>query len=740
MSRRILLGASAVVLAASGGGVVALRLADAPAPGRAAAAVSVDHGSVAAHALRALPGGARGLPAAPTEPFSLVGVTWDRPRAELRGTVKVRARALGTGTWSRWQTVPVETADAPDAPERTARGGTGGLWTGPSDGVEVRVTGHGSRHGSALPAGLRVDLVDPRRGRTVARASGTGGGVPVRLAADTGDPSDSPAPADPSAPPESPAPADSPTPADPAPEPSAPPPDPPAPSEPAPPPVEAQRTVPRPAMVSRAGWAADESIVKGPPTYDTSVKAVFVHHTDTANTATCAQSASVVRSIFLYHVKSEGWDDIGYNFLVDKCGTVFEGRAGGADKPVHGAHTYGFNTDTTGVAVLGNYESTAPAKAALDAVARVAAWKLALTGVDPNGSTTLTSMAPDGTGGKYKYGQKVSFKTVSGHRDGFATACPGAKLYAQLPAIRTAAKAITSPPPATTLSGATKSGSRYYTKGAVTLGWKSTGAASYQVRVDGAVVAKPAATETSAAVPLKAGAHTLGLRAVYADGTTADSTAYSVTADTTRPVFKTGATLAVRRGTVATTAVPVTLSWKAMDGTLLASVRATSPAARTFGATTTSWSASARPGTAQTWALTAADAAGNTASSSVARTAALVAETSATRKGKWKTTTTSSYLGGRGLYSSSKGATAKWTFTGRSVGLIVKRAKNLGAVTVYIDGKKAGTLDTRASSTAYRQLAWTKAWSSSGKHTIAVVVAGTKGRPTVGIDGIAYLR
>ncbi|GAA1895654.1 peptidoglycan recognition protein family protein [Actinomadura bangladeshensis] len=198
---------------------------------------------------------------------------------------------------------------------------------------------------------------------------------------------------------------------------------------------------PRPAIASRAQWGADESLVKAAPDYDQAVKAVFVHHTDTGNAYTCDQSPQVIRSIFTYHVTSLGWNDIGYNFLVDKCGTLFEGRGGGVGRPVHGAHTYGFNTDTTGVAVLGTHISVAPAQAVQDTIAKVAAWKLGLTGQDPAGKVTLTSLAPDGTG-KYPYGTKVTFNAISGHRDGYATECPGDALYARLAAIRTAASEL----------------------------------------------------------------------------------------------------------------------------------------------------------------------------------------------------------------------------------------------------------------------------------------------------------
>ncbi|MFI6864531.1 transposase [Streptomyces sp. NPDC050421] len=100
-----------------------------------------------------------------------------------------------------------------------------------------------------------------------------------------------------------------------------------------------------PAITSRPEWGADELLVADPPTYTTDTKAVFVHHRAGTNDYTCAESASVIRGILTYHVKSNGWNDIGYNFFVDKCGTLFEGRAGGIDRPVYGAHTYGFNTE-----------------------------------------------------------------------------------------------------------------------------------------------------------------------------------------------------------------------------------------------------------------------------------------------------------------------------------------------------------------------------------------------------------
>ncbi|OEV10269.1 N-acetylmuramoyl-L-alanine amidase, partial [Streptomyces nanshensis] len=191
---------------------------------------------------------------------------------------------------------------------------------------------------------------------------------------------------------------------------------------------------PRPRIVTRAGWGADEKLREAEFRYTNTVKAAFVHHTAMTNDYACDQAPSIIRAMYRYHVKSSKWRDIGYNFLVDKCGTIYEGRAGGVAKPVMGAHTYGFNTDSTGIAVLGSYGKQEPSERAVDALARLTAWKLGLFGADPAGKTWLTS-----GGGKFKKGRKIHFHTVSGHRDGFVTECPGDRLYAKLGDIRSAA-------------------------------------------------------------------------------------------------------------------------------------------------------------------------------------------------------------------------------------------------------------------------------------------------------------
>ncbi|MEV7282793.1 N-acetylmuramoyl-L-alanine amidase [Streptomyces sp. NPDC093111] len=191
---------------------------------------------------------------------------------------------------------------------------------------------------------------------------------------------------------------------------------------------------PRPRIITRKGWGADERLREKGFVYTKTIKAVFVHHSATGNRYTCRQAPSVLRSIYRYHVKSSGWRDFGYNFAVDKCGNIYEGRAGGVAKPVMGAHTLGFNTNSMGIAVLGSYGGTTPPAAAVTAVARLTAWKLGLYGVNPQGKTYLTS----GGGNLYKKGRKVRFNAIAGHRDGFATECPGARLYGKLGTARSA--------------------------------------------------------------------------------------------------------------------------------------------------------------------------------------------------------------------------------------------------------------------------------------------------------------
>jgi flagellar hook assembly protein FlgD len=187
-----------------------------------------------------------------------------------------------------------------------------------------------------------------------------------------------------------------------------------------------------PSIITRAGWHADESIRRGAPFYADGVHLAIVHHTVGSNNYTRPQSASIVRGIEIYHVKSNGWNDIGYNFLVDKYGQIFEGRYGGMTKPVVGAHAQGFNTGSVGIAVIGDYSSTGITPAAKSALVSLIAWRLDLAHVDPLSSVVRISAGNP----RYPPGRAVTLKAISGHRDVYPTSCPGASLYPQLPAIR----------------------------------------------------------------------------------------------------------------------------------------------------------------------------------------------------------------------------------------------------------------------------------------------------------------
>ncbi len=408
--------ASAVAVACSGAAVLVLP------PSSSAGATSL----TSAYAPAAVPGSTRTVPLTPlgpagralgpvprgvtaraVAPFSMLGITWDDPAAEPRGTIQVRTRSTSSGTWSPWRTLERE-ADLPDldSPDRATgrtRGGTAPLWVGTSDGVQVRVTPDGGaavdgRRAAVapLPRGMRLDMVDPGRTSPAMRAalapSGHGGrhrpGHHGRhhhvryYGAHTG-----------------------------------------------------RHFGLRPRIITRSGWGADESLRESDaPPYATGVKAVIVHHTDSANDYECADAPGIIRAIYRYHVRSEGWRDIGYNFLVDKCGRIYEGRAGGVERAVVGAHTLGFNTGTTGIGVIGEFTHQGPPRAALHAIERLAAWKLSLDGVDADSTTTLVS----GGSNKYRKGVRIRFHVIAGHRDGFLTDCPGDRLYAELPEIRRA--------------------------------------------------------------------------------------------------------------------------------------------------------------------------------------------------------------------------------------------------------------------------------------------------------------
>ncbi|MFI5759827.1 peptidoglycan recognition protein [Streptomyces sp. NPDC051563] len=421
-----------------------------------------------------------------TDLFGLLGVSWTDPEATVNGAIEARSRSSETGKWSRWITLdPVR--PGLDGKRPGAPGATEPVWFGPSNGAEVRVKG-----GAALPAGLTLNLVDPGTAGA-ARKKGELPAEPAALATE------------------------------------ALPPGPPS-------------TAPQPPVVTRAEWQADESLNDEAPGYlpGGSVKAVFVHHTASAQPYDCSQSAAIVRSVHEYHVKVELWRDLGYNFLIDKCGTVFEGRKGGIDQPVQGAHTFGWNAESMGIAVLGDYQTAGAPAAALESVSRIAAYKLGQYDGDLNGTTTLVagSSQKNYFGTSFTGGQPYPFKTLSGHRDGFNTVCPGGGLYDQLAAIRTSGPAQqlkiakvngTVPGPGTTPKST----------GPLKVDWTTSTAngllGSFEILVDGTSAGTAAGTARTAGVVLTTGTHTVQVKATAANGKVSTSLPVTVVAEVPVP-------------------------------------------------------------------------------------------------------------------------------------------------------------------------------------------------------------
>jgi hypothetical protein len=314
-----------------------------------------------------------------TSDFRALGLSWSSDSAAI--TLKAEVQVEDDGTWSDWQEVDSSdpgtdaTADGADAPSAsTGRDGTDPMWVDHGDGVAVRlisVTG-------GEPQDLRLDLIDP--GTSPADATvGTSQPTGTALAAGT-----------------------------------------------------------EPTIMTRADWGADESVrlsaCPDGPQYTGMPKVAILHHTDTTNNYAPQDVPAIIRSIYAFHVEAEDWCDVGYNFLVDRFGRIWEGRFGGVDKPVLGAHSGGFNTDTVGVALIGTFNTAQPTQAMLDATAQLMAWKLSLSYANPVGTATLTA-APFSEV-RYPAGTKVSFNVISGHRDADQTSCPGNAAYAMLPQLR----------------------------------------------------------------------------------------------------------------------------------------------------------------------------------------------------------------------------------------------------------------------------------------------------------------
>jgi hypothetical protein len=204
--------------------------------------------------------------------------------------------------------------------------------------------------------------------------------------------------------------------------------------------AEALKLSPKPPIVSRAAWGADLSSggcpPRGPPEYG-SVQAAVIHHTVNANDYTPEQAPSIVLGICRFHVYGNGWNDIGYNALVDRFGTLYEGRAGGLKRPVVGAQAQGFNSETTSIASIGDHTTDPPTPQAQRSIIQFLAWKMGVNHVTPaTGSVQLTSAG--GSESRYPKGAVVTVPKVLGHTTLGLTACPGGAMIPLIPQIQAA--------------------------------------------------------------------------------------------------------------------------------------------------------------------------------------------------------------------------------------------------------------------------------------------------------------
>src|SRR3954449_6776319 len=319
----------------------------------------------------------------PVQNLATVGVTWKHGEHVPDKAIDVSVRTAKDGRWSRWQAMPYHDEHGPDrgsAEALRSRPGTDPVYVGDVDDVQVKaVTDSGK-----APDGMKLSVIDPGT-ETASKDEkpdiDTGKLALSSAETATGDDTATLTAAAP--------------------------------------------VTPKPKIYSRAQWGADERMRDKSSLHYGEVHAGFVHHTVNANGYTRSQVPAIIRGIYAYHTQSRGWSDVGYNFLVDRFGRIWEGRYGGVDRPVVGAHTLGYNDDAFAMSAIGNFDIARPSSAMLDAFGRLFAWKLSLPGVSATAS--------------HQWVTKRYLHAINGHRDVGQTACPGRYLYAKIPTIRSLA-------------------------------------------------------------------------------------------------------------------------------------------------------------------------------------------------------------------------------------------------------------------------------------------------------------
>jgi hypothetical protein len=346
--------------------------------------------SLGEHSLGTLAAGERTIRLAGNA--DLVGIQW-------QGSPDVRLQLrfmTASGRWSGWVGAGV-CAHAPDRPAGASASIGDPVWTGGTRALQI--------HSSAPLSGARLRLVDVSGGRGAQRVAAALARSPLAaLAASL--PLATPS---------------------------------------------LQAGAGQPPIIARRAWARGMAHPRVAPEYG-AVRLAFVHHTENPNGYLAGEVPAMLRAIFFFHREVRGWNDIGYNFVIDAFGRIFEARAGGIDEPVVGAQAGGYNLVSTGVAVLGSFSArpiSAPARRALQ---RLLAWKIALHGVPALGRVTVHVNPAGAVYSRFPANAPVSLPRIAGHRDADTTDCPGDVLYRQLPAIRPRVRALAPRPVLATLA------------------------------------------------------------------------------------------------------------------------------------------------------------------------------------------------------------------------------------------------------------------------------------------------
>ncbi|MBU6347668.1 MAG: N-acetylmuramoyl-L-alanine amidase [Actinomycetales bacterium] len=336
------------------------------------------------------------------EPFSLVGVIWSKRQFQdiQLASSQIEVKVLEAGIWSDWYPLNFDADHAPDqieAVKHDTTQGTDPLITGISTGLIVRVK---TKSAKSFPP-VKVSLVysaPTTQDQRVALAARRNQSSRRNLNSIT---------------------------------------------------TKSGAVVARPNIVSRAEWGADESLRDPSPRIGEKIIAGFLHHTATTNSYQPEDGPAQMRDLYAYFINVRKYSDIAYNFLVDRYGVIYEGRAGcslnpptpcdGPSRPVIGGHTAGMNRNTFAVSVLGNFETTKPdsatAEKIVSSVSALIAWKLAPYDLYPS---TITKIKSTDTAGlsKFPNGAVASIPVISAHRDVGKTVCPGKYFYPYLPEIR----------------------------------------------------------------------------------------------------------------------------------------------------------------------------------------------------------------------------------------------------------------------------------------------------------------